>query len=66
MRKHSHTYKFKEVIKSLKEQGTMDNGTYIVLCKELKVLDHGIVVRDHKQVAKAVEKISKVLWEVTR
>lgn len=57
---------FKLAINSLKEQGVMDNDTYVALCKELKALDHGIAVRDTKQIAKAVEKLSKLLWEITR
>lgn len=64
MRKH--VIKFKEVIKSLKERGVMDNDTYAALCRELKELDHGLAVRDSKQIDKAVEKLSSLLWKATR
>jgi hypothetical protein len=58
--------KFKEVIKSLKERGVMSDDVYVALCKELKVLEHGLAVRDSKQIAKAIEKLSRLLWEATR
>ena len=64
MRKHVN--KLKEVINSLKERGVMSNDTYVALCKELKALDHGIAVRDSKQIDKAIEKLGRLLWEATR
>jgi hypothetical protein len=66
MKRNTPSASFKLAINKLKEQGVMDNDTYIALCKELKALDHGIAVRDTKQIAKAVEKLSKTLWETTR
>lgn len=64
MRKHVNN--LKEVIKSLKERGVMSNDTYAALCKELKALDHGLAVRDSKQIDRAVEKLSSLLWKATR
>lgn len=65
--RRQHIYQqFKEVIKSLKEQGVVDNSTHAAISKELNHLAHGIAVKSNPEIEKAVTKLSKILWEITR
>jgi hypothetical protein len=66
MSKHPESANFRLAVNSLKEQGKMSNDTYIAMCKALKVLDHGFAVKNSKEIARAVEKLSKLLYEATR
>jgi len=61
MRKQSHFYKLNGVIKSLKEQGAVDDDTSSELSAELEVLEHAMAVRNHKLVLKTVTRICELL-----
>lgn len=66
MRKQSHLYQLKGVIKSLKEQGAIDNDTSSELSAELEVLEHAMAVRNHKLVLKTVTRICELIFEDAR
>lgn len=66
MPKHKQIYQLKGLIKSLKEQGALDDDTSSVLSNELKILEHALAVKNHKQVLKSVTRICKILLELTR
>ena len=66
MRKQSHLNQLKGVIKSLKEQGAIDDVTSSELSAELKVLEQAMSARNHKLVLKTVTRICEILLEITR
>lgn len=66
MQKHRQLYQLKELIKSLKEQGAVDDDTSSVLAKELKGLEHAVAVKNHKQVLNSVASICKILLDLAR
>lgn len=66
MRKQSHLYQLKGVIKSLKEQGAIDDDTSSGLSTKLDVLEHAMAVRNHKLVLKTVTRICEILLDNTR
>lgn len=66
MRKQSHLYQLKGVIKSLKEQGAIDDDTSSDLGAKLEVLEHAMAVRNHKLVLKTVTKICELLLDDAR
>lgn len=66
MRKQSHLNQLKGVIKSLKEQGAIDDVTSSELSAELEVLEHALAIQNHKLVLKTVTRICELLLNATR
>ncbi len=56
--------RIKRLILSLKEHGAIDEATSVTLTKQLRDLEHGLSVRNHKAVEKAISRICQILLEL--